>query len=160
MDVKTKLMLLKHTDSYWTLFPVAVKKKIFQYKDSQELTEHRERRASRDLCEEIRLYGKLQRKWFIGPIRCKRICTRVCGPMRCRSNGIVCRHECISMRVYGHYWDLNGVNKMLFLHFDLKGAIRQCDIAKEGLWFQMKPDVILRMFGLLSDFGGNSPIFI
>ena len=76
MDVKTKLMLLKHTDSYWTLFPVVVKEKILQYKDSQELIEHRERRASRDLCEQIGLYAALQRKWFIGPIRCRSICTR------------------------------------------------------------------------------------
>ena len=42
MDVKTKVMLLKHTDSYWTLFPADVKEMILQYKDSQELIEHRE----------------------------------------------------------------------------------------------------------------------
>ena len=35
MDVETKLMLLNHTDSYWTLFPVMVKELILQYKDSQ-----------------------------------------------------------------------------------------------------------------------------
>ena len=103
------------------------------------MIEHRERRASRDLCEQIRLYAALQRKWFIGPIRYRSICTRVCG------------HECISMRVYGHYWDLNGVKNTRFLHFDLKGAIVQCGIAKDGLWFQMNPNAILRMFGLLDE---------
>ena len=94
-------------------------------------------RASRALCEQIRLYAELQRKWFIGPIRCKSVGTRVCG------------QEFISMCVYGHYWDLNGVKKTCFLHFDLEGGIVQCGIAKDGLWFQMNPNQILRMFGLL-----------
>ena len=114
MDVKTKLMLLNHTDSYWTLLPVTVKELILLYRDNQALVEHRESVVSRELCEQIRLYAQLQRKWFIGPIRCKSICTRVCGPLfsrlRCRKHGMVCRHECVSMRVYGHYWDLHGVN--------------------------------------------------
>ena len=142
-------MLLNHTDSYWTLFPAEVKEMILQYKDSQELIEQRESVVSRELCEQIRLYAKLQCKWYIGPIRCKTVCTRVCGPLRCRSHGIVCRHERVSMRVYGHYWDLHGEKKKCFLGFDLETAIAQCGSAKEGLWFQMGADAIFRMFGLL-----------
>ena len=153
MDVKTKLMLLNHTDSYWTLSPVIVKELILQYRDSQALIEHRESVVSRELCEQIRLYAQLQRKWYIGPIRCKSICTRVCGPLfsrlRCRKHGMVCRHECVSMRVYGHYWDLHGVKKRIFLGFTLERALAECGTSKEGLWFQMSADAILRMFGLL-----------
>ena len=134
MDVKTKLMLLNHTDSYWTLLPVLVKELILQYKDSQALIEHRESVASRALCEQIGLYAQLQRKWFIGPIRCK---------------SVVCCHKCVSMRVYGHYWDLNGVKKRIFLGFTLERALAECSTSKEGVWFQMCPDAIIRMFGLL-----------
>ena len=146
-------MLLNHTDSYWTLLPVMVKELILQYRDSQALIEHRESVVSRELCEQIRLYAQLQRKWFIGPIRCKTVCARVCGPLtsllRCRKHGIVCRHECVSMRVYGHYWDLHGVKKRIFLGFSLERALAECSTSKEGLWFQMSADAILRMFGLL-----------
>ena len=152
MDVKTKLMLLNHTDSYWTLLPVMVKELILLYRDSQALIEHRESVVSRKLCEQIRLYAQLQRKWFIGPIRCKSICTRVCGPLpslRCRKHEMVCRHECVFMRVYGHHWDLNGQKKRIFLGFNLETAIAQCNEVKEGVWFQMSADAILRMFGLL-----------
>ena len=146
-------MLLNHTDSYWTLLPVIVKELILLYRDSQALIEHRESVMSRKLCEQIQLYAQLQRKWYIGPIRCKTICTRVCGllssPLRCRKHGIVCRHECVSMRVYGHYWDLHGEKKRIFLGFDLETAIAKCCEFKNGLWFQMSADAILRMFGLL-----------
>ena len=38
MKPETKLYLMKQTDSYWTLFPVVVKEKVLQYKDSQELS--------------------------------------------------------------------------------------------------------------------------
>ena len=153
MDVKTKFMLLNHTDSYWTLLPLMVKELILQYRDSQTLIEHRESVVSRELCEQIRLYAQLQRKWFIGPIRCETYCYRVCGPLtsplRCRKHGLVCRHECVSMRVYGHYWDLNGVKKRIFLGFTLERALAECSDSKEGVWFQMSADAIIRMFGLL-----------
>ena len=39
--------------------------------------------------------------------------------------------------------------KIVFLGFDLEMAIAQCVTAKNGLWFQMSADAILRMFGLL-----------
>ena len=146
-------MLLNHTDSYWTLLPVLVKELILLYRDSQALIEHRESVVSRELCEQIRLYAQLQRKWYIGPIRCKTVCRRLCGPLshplRCRKHGLMCRHERVAMRVYGHYWDLHGEKKRIFLGFTLERALAECSISKEGLWFQMCPDAILRMFGLL-----------
>ena len=144
-------MLMKHTDSYWTLLPVIVKELILQYRDSQALIVHRESVVSRELCEQIRLYAQLRHKWFIGPIRCKTVCLRLCGPLRCRSHGIVCRHDFVSMRVYGHYWDLNGRKRNCFLGFDLAMAIKECDTAKNGVWFQMNPHQILGMFDLLDD---------
>ena len=46
MDVKTKLTLMKHTDSYWTLLPPEVKELILTYKESQERIEWRESEES------------------------------------------------------------------------------------------------------------------
>ena len=92
MNPETKLALMKHADSYWELLPEEIKQLILMYKDSQELIEWRERKMSRDLCEQIRAYEKLRRKWFIGPIRCRCFRTRVCG------------NDYTFMLVYGHYW--------------------------------------------------------
>ena len=115
MDVKTKLMLLNHTDSYWTLLPVIVKELILQYKTSQELIEHRESVMSRELCKQIILYGELNRTWFEGPIRCQ--CIRM-------------RDGVIEMRVYGYYWNFVGQKKSCFLDYDLEAAIMYCTTGK------------------------------
>ena len=61
----------------------------------------------------------------------------------------MCRHELIPTRVYGHYWDLHGVKKRIFLGYDLESAIAKGSEVKEGLWFQMNPHQILLMVGLL-----------
>ena len=124
MEVETKLHLMKHTDSYWTLLPVIVKELILQYRDSQALIEHRESVVSRELCEQIRLYAELSRTWFVGPIRCQ--CIRM-------------RDGVIEMRVYGHYWTLMNENKNCFLGYDLEGAIAYCATGKDRVWFDISP---------------------
>ena len=131
MDVKTKLALLKQTDSYWDLLPEEIKEVILMYRESQELIEWRESRRSRALCEQIRLYEQLRRKWFIGPIRCECFRTRVCG------------NEFIHRRVYGHYWNLNGIKTSCYLHHNLEGAIARCEIVKSRLWYQTNEHVQL-----------------
>ena len=131
MKPETKLDLMKCTDSYWMLLPEEIKDMILKYKESQELIEWRESFVSRALCEQIRLYDKLRREWFIGPIRCRCFRTRVCG------------NDYTHMRVYGHYWDLNGVKKSVFLYYNLTIAMMRCDSVKTGLWYQTNEHVQL-----------------
>ena len=131
MHLQTKLELMKHTDSYWMILPPAIRELILKYKESQELIEWRESDVSRALCQQIVLYRQLQLKWFIGTIRCQ------CIRMR--------DEDVIEMRVYGHYWNLNGENKHCFLGYDLEGAIAYCGTAKDGMWFQMNPLHLIRL---------------
>ena len=70
MDNETKRMLLKHVDSYWDMLPLELQELILKFKQSQELIEWRESYLSRELCIDIRSYGQLRQKWFIGPIQC------------------------------------------------------------------------------------------
>ena len=121
MDLETKLHLMKHTDSYWTLFPLVVKEKILEYKTSQELIEWRESEWNRALCVQIRKYGELREKWAIGFIQCL--------PVRCRcctedERGDKC------MRIYGFYWDTMCVKRKCFLAFNLDLAIANCNYRK------------------------------
>lgn len=113
--------MMKHTDSYCNLLPPEIKKFILKYKESQELIEWCESTSSRNLCNQIRLYERMRQRWFIGPIRCRSFCTRVCG------------NEYIDMRVYGNNWDLSGVKKQVFLHYRLGGAMALCHFIKLGL---------------------------
>ena len=104
MDNETKMMLLKHVDSYWDILPSEIKEIILKYKESQELIEWREHLYSRRLCRDILAHGQMRVAWFIGPIQCK---SRL--PKRCE-----CQPGCFFHEIYGHYWDLNGERKKSF----------------------------------------------
>ena len=118
MKPETKLDLMKRTDSYWMLLPEEIKDMILKYKESQELIEWRESKMSRALCEQIRAYEELRREWFIGPIRCI--------PFRSKWLFHDEYVETVRMRIYGHYWDLNGVKQHQFLHYCFSSAMKQC----------------------------------
>ena len=60
IDLKTKLELMKHTDSYWTLLQTEIKEVILNYKERQELIEWRESEVSKALCKQIEMYGSLR----------------------------------------------------------------------------------------------------
>ena len=120
MDVKTKLMLLNHTDSYWTLLPVIVEDLILAYRNSQELIEWRESVASRELCKQIVKYGVLREKWTLGFIQCL--------PLRRCACTTKDSDKC--MRIYGFYWDGMCVKRKCFLAFDLDMAIANCNYRK------------------------------
>ena len=107
MDNEMKMMLLKHVDSYWDMLPSEIKEMILKYKESQELIEWRESFCSRNMCRQIKTYGQSRQEWFIGPVQCKPL-----RPIGCR-----CRPRCSYMLIYGHYWDLNGNRKQVFLDF-------------------------------------------
>ena len=132
MDLKTKLDLMKHTDSYWMLLPYEIKEVILKYKESQELIEWRESFASRILCRDIRAYEELRREWFIGPIRCI--------PYRRKR---LYFYDFVGMRIYGHYWDLNGVKQQIFLHYNFGSAMMQCWHYKLAISYQTNEHVQL-----------------
>ena len=126
MDIETKLKLLDVVESYWDILPPEIKEYILEYKESQELIEWRESLVSQSTCVQIRDYGYLRRAWYIGPIQCK--CYRV---KACR-----CQPGCFYMKIYGHYWHLNGDRRQVFLHYDLHNAIPRCDSHRDRLWHQ------------------------
>ena len=135
MKPETKLDLMKRTDSYWMLLPEEIKDMILKYKESQELIEWRESFVSRALCEQIRLYDKLRREWFIGPIRCIPFHTTFLYYDEYK--------ELVGMAVYGHYWNLNGVKQQMLLSHSLPTAIMNCRPLKMGLWYQTNEHVQL-----------------
>ena len=104
MDNETKMMLLKHVDSYWDILPSEIKEIILKYKESQELIEWRENFYSRILRSEIESYGQLRLAWYIGPIQCKPRLPKGCE----------CQPRCFFMKIFGHYWDLDGERKKAF----------------------------------------------
>ena len=133
MDVKTKLMLMKHVDSYWMILPPELRALIVQYKESQERIEWRESEISRAMCKQIILYRQVWHGWFVGSIKCECVRTRVWG------------QPVIEMRVFGYYRNLNGESKRMFLGHTLEKALEECVRAKNGLWFQMDALNLIRM---------------
>ena len=138
MDNETKRMLLKHVDSYWDMLPSEIQELILKFKQSQELIEWRESYLSRELCVDIRSYGQLRQKWFIGPIQCK--------PRQSKQ----CKHRprCTYMAIYGHYWDLDGCRRCVLLDFFLDNAIDKCDFVKTALLFQLNFDHTLSVLSV------------
>ena len=138
MDNETKRMLLKHVDSYWDILPPELKEVILKFKQSQELIEWRESIVSRELRREIQAYGLLRQHWFIGPIQCK---VRI-------PKGCECRPRCFCMKIFGHYWDLDGVRRKVFLDYSLCGAMPRCCHVKNGLMYQTNPSHSLTVCGM------------
>ena len=130
MDNETKRMLLKHVDSYWDMLPPELKEVILKFKQSQELIEWRESIVSRELRREIQAYGLLRQYWFIGPIQCK---VRI-------PKGCECRPRCFWMKIFGHYWDLNGERKKVFLGYSFCTVTPRCHVVKNGLGYRTNPD--------------------
>ena len=129
MDLKTKMQLLRLTDSYSTLLPPEIKEMILNYKESQELIEWRENFYSLRVRRQIEAYGQLGLAWFIGPIQCKPRLPKGCP----------CQPGCFYMKIYGHYWDLNGERKKAFLNYSFCNAIPRCHYLKNRLGYQTNP---------------------
>ena len=125
-------------ESYWDMLPPEIKEMILKYKESQELIEWRESFASRKLCLHIDAYGRLRREWFIGPVQCRPL-----RPLGCQ-----CRPQCSYMLIYGHYWDLNGARKKVFLDFFLGAAMERCNFVKNRLWYQTNPSHTLSVLSM------------
>ena len=127
-------------ESYWDMLPPELKEMILKYKESQELIEWRESFVSRKLCLHIEAYGRLRREWFIGPVQCK--------PRR--PKGCQCRPGCFYMKIFGHYWDLDGNRRKAFLDYSLCVAILRCDSVKNRIWYQINPSHSLSVCSMKS----------
>ena len=138
MDNKTKLMLLKYADSYWTLLPAEIKEMILKYKESQELIEWRERKLHRGLCKEIEKYRRLRRRWFIGHVELRCYYKYACQ----------CQPCCMYMMIFGHYWNLLGVKSKTFLDFDFKSAMAYCDDVKNNMQYQTNATYTLSVLSM------------
>ena len=121
--------LLNVVESYWDLLPPEIQQLILKYRESQELIEWRENFYSRILRSDIEAHGELRRKWFIGPIRCKPGVPKGCK----------CQRRCFFMKIYGHYWNLNGEKKKAFLGYNFWSSIPRCDSVKNGIQYQTNP---------------------
>ena len=120
MDEKTKLMLMKHTDSYWNLLPTEIKEVILNYKERQELIDWRESETSRALCRQIEMHKRLRSIWC-GSIQCIPMCfegIHIRNPEGC-SFGPNCEH----MRIYGHYYDSHFVRQRHYFGCSFQRAI-------------------------------------
>lgn len=51
----------------------------------------------------------------------------------------------VEMRVFGYYWNLNGVKKRCFLDYTLERGIANCYRARNGLWFQTNAKQLLAL---------------
>ena len=126
MDVKTKLVLLKHTDSYWELLPDEIKEVILKYRERQELIDWRESEVSRALCVQIRAHGRLRAIWP-GHIQCRPM--RFEGVHVRTENGCSFGPTCEHMRIYGYYYfhgvddGSSAVRKKCFIAFGFERAI-------------------------------------
>ena len=126
MDLEKKLELLNAVESYWDMLPPEMKDLILKYKESQELIEWRENFHSLRLCRQIEAYGQLRLVWNIGPIQCK---SRI-------PKGCECQPRCFCMKIFGHYWDLDGERKKGFLGYSFWNVIPRCDSVKNGIQYQ------------------------
>ena len=125
MDLKTKLDLMKHTDSYWTLLPDEIKELILNYRDRQELIEWRESEVSRAVCRQIEKHARLRAIWP-GHIECRPM--RFQGAHLRTENGCNFGPFCDHMRIYGHYDNihddgLNPVRRRAFIAFSMERAV-------------------------------------
>ena len=124
MDLETKLELMKHTDSYWTLLPTEIKEVILNYKERQELIEWRESEVSQALCRQIEMHGRLRAIWP-GHIQCRPM--RFEGVHVRTENGCSFGPYCDHMRIYGYYYGLEDdstlVRRKHFIAFSIERAI-------------------------------------
>ena len=134
MDLKKKLKLSNVVESYCDMLPPEIK----EIKESQELIEWRESFVSRKLCVHIEAYGQLRLVWFIGLIQCK---PRI-------PKGCECRPRCFCMKIYSHFWDLDGVRRKVFLDYSFCGAMPRCYFVKNGLGYQTNPSHSISVCGM------------
>ena len=114
-------------ESYWDLLPPEIKEYILTFKESQELIDRRESVSNRALCNEIEGFAKLRLKWFIGPLRYQPRSPKICH----------CQPRCYYTNIFGHYWDLDGTKRQIFLGYHFHLALNVCDFFKDALEYRV-----------------------
>ena len=94
MNVRKKVKLTHVFESYWDMLPPELHEIITAHKRGQECIDKERKERMKDLCDEIKKYGDLKRKWEIGHIKCivkKEMCfncyrhhLKIMGVMRMR----------------------------------------------------------------------------
>ena len=70
MNVRKKMKLCRIFESYWNMLPPEIEVVILEYKEGQEAIDEERKKRMKELCDEIKKYGELKRKWEIGHIKC------------------------------------------------------------------------------------------
>ena len=133
MNVRIKLLLMKCYVSYWNMLPEEMQLLILSYRDGQARVDKRQSAASKRMCQQIREYALLRLEWMLGHIECRlRECICHCLH-KCK------KCHCERMRIFGHYLDLSGLKKSVFLGFNFKEGLDRCERVKLSLWYQTDP---------------------
>ena len=120
MNVRKKMKLSQSFESYWDMLPPEIKEMILEYKESQEWIDEEKKERMRDLCNEIKKYEELKRKWEIGHVRCivKKDMCFLC----------YCHH----LRIIGCFEDEEKIPRERFLGFGFEEALRLVDGVKSS----------------------------
>ena len=127
MDVKRKLKLLNTYESYWLMLPPEIRQYIVVFKISQDVIEIRKKERKAMICEEIVERHKLKEAWGLGPIRCRILKCKQCteGALgKIPPQFKFCQHI-LHFRLCGVYTDLSNVKKVVFLGYDIAGALQR-----------------------------------
>ena len=121
--------------SYWDWLPLEMQVYVLRLRDGQALIDRRESPASRALCDEIVDYGRLRERWQIGFIEVKPelrfVRTR---SMWTNERGVKQRRFENLTPIFGHYVDLRGRKRRVFLDFSYHGAIARCAVVRSRLF--------------------------
>ena len=121
MNVRKKVKLTRVFESYWDMLPPELHEIIIAYKRGQERIDEERKERMKDLCDEIKKYGDLKRKWEIGHIKCivkKEMC------FNCY------RHH---LKIMGCYEDEEKIPKERFLGYNFTFALERVDRVKSFL---------------------------
>ena len=115
------MKLARVFESYLDMVPPELHEIIIAYKRGQECIDKERKERMKDLCNEIKRYGELKRKWEIGHIKCivqKEMC------FNCY------RHH---LKIMGCYEDENKIPKERFLGFNFTFALARVGRVKSYL---------------------------
>ena len=120
MNVRKKIKLARVFESYWDMLPPEIKELILKYKECQESIDEVKKERMKDLCDEIKKYGELKRKWKIGHVKC-----------------IVKKPMCFScytyhLKIMGCFEDEEKIPRERFLGFGFEEALRLGDGVKSS----------------------------
>ena len=125
-------MLLKLYESYWLMLPSEIQEYVMIFKISQDVIEMRKKERKAMICEEIVKRHQLKEAWGLSPI-----CCRILKCKHCTEDALgkippqfkFCNHI-LHFRLCGVYTDLSNVKKVVFLGYDIPGALQRAKHVK------------------------------